>query len=268
MADNDRIGFWGGGTGWGLTMNKDDGSVELTGALTTAGSVTAADLNLGGEIHAGGGNIGVAGGAALVSTFGNRSRFPASRGIAVLASFHNLDINGEIHCNKITAPAGKGFKIDHPLDPENKHLYHWCVESPDVTNIYNGNVITDASGKATIELPDYFEALNGDFRYQLTVIGKTALATIETEIENNAFRIRTDQPNVKVSWLVMGTRRDPAILASRLPVEEEKPAAERGFVAYPEPWEMTDDPIVSLQGGKVVASTARQREQESAVTCP
>ena len=30
MADNDRIGFWGGGAGWGLTMNKDDGRVIVT----------------------------------------------------------------------------------------------------------------------------------------------------------------------------------------------------------------------------------------------
>ncbi len=259
MADNDRIGFWGGGAGWGLTMNKDDGSVELTGALSTSGSVSAAGLNLSGEIHAGGGSIGPPGGTALVSTFGNR---PSFRGIALLSSFHNLDINGDVYCNKITVPTGKGFKIDHPLDPENKHLYHWCVESPEVTNIYNGNVVTDANGQATVELPDYFEALNGDYRYQLTVIGQAALATIATEIEDNTFMIRTDQPNVKVSWLVMGTRHDPAILANRLPVEEEKPAAERGFVAYPEPWEPTDDSVVSLQGCKEVASIARRREQE------
>jgi hypothetical protein len=30
MADNNRIGFWGGGAGWGLTMNKDDGRVIVT----------------------------------------------------------------------------------------------------------------------------------------------------------------------------------------------------------------------------------------------
>jgi hypothetical protein len=29
-------------------------------------------------------------------------------------------------------------------------------------------------GLATVVLPDYFEALNGDFRYQLTVIGQFA----------------------------------------------------------------------------------------------
>ena len=54
-------------------------------------------------------------------------------------------------------------------------------------NIYNGNVTTDVDGKATVVLPEYFEALNGDFRYQLTVIGKTSVATVEREIENNTF---------------------------------------------------------------------------------
>jgi hypothetical protein len=38
-------------------------------------------------------------------------------------------------------------------------------------NIYNGNIITDQNGLAVVELPDYFESLNRDFRYQLTVAG-------------------------------------------------------------------------------------------------
>ena len=265
MADNDRIGFWGGGAGWGLTMNKDDGSVALTGALSTPGNVSAAGLNLSGEIRASGRAI-VGGGAALRSTFGRRRTGGGPLG-ARLSSFHDLDVNGEVHCNKITVGTGKGFKIDHPLDPENKHLYHWCVESPDVMNIYNGNVMTDANGQATVELPSYFEALNDDFRYQLTVIGTAALAIVEHEIEGNAFTIRTDKPNVKVSWQVTGMRHDAAILATRLPVEEEKPAEERGFVEYPEPWEATNDSVVSLQGWKEIISTAGPREQEPVVAC-
>ena len=36
------------------------------------------------------------------------------------------------------------FKIDHPLDPANKYLSHSFVELPDMMNIYNGNVMTDA----------------------------------------------------------------------------------------------------------------------------
>ena len=41
-------------------------------------------------------------------------------------------------------------------------------------NIYTGNVITDELGVATVQLPDWFEAENADFRYQLTVIGRRA----------------------------------------------------------------------------------------------
>ena len=48
---------------------------------------------------------------------------------------------------------------------------HSFVESPDMMNIYNGNAILDESGEAWAELPEWFEALNRDFRYQLTCIG-------------------------------------------------------------------------------------------------
>jgi hypothetical protein len=41
-------------------------------------------------------------------------------------------------------------------------------------NVYNGNVVTDKRGMATVVLPDYFKALNRDFRYQLTVVGQFA----------------------------------------------------------------------------------------------
>ena len=63
------------------------------------------------------------------------------------------------------------FRIDHPLDPANKYLNHSFVESPDMKNIYDGVATLDATGAAVVELPDWFEALNKDFRYQLTAIG-------------------------------------------------------------------------------------------------
>ena len=69
------------------------------------------------------------------------------------------------------AKGGGSFKIDHPLDPENKYLYHSFIESPDMMNVYNGNVRTNGAGRATVQMPDYFEDLNRDFRYQLTVLG-------------------------------------------------------------------------------------------------
>ena len=48
--------------------------------------------------------------------------------------------------------AGGGFKTDHPLAPAGKYLYHSFVESPDMKNIYDGTVVTDADGRAVVEL--------------------------------------------------------------------------------------------------------------------
>jgi hypothetical protein len=140
----------------------------------------------------------------------------------------NVDVDGNL------SKAGGSFKIDHPLDPANKYLYHSFVESPDMMNIYNGNVITDAQGDAVVPLPDWFETLNRDFRYQLTVIGQFAQAVVAGEIADGRFSIKTDKPNVKVSWQVTGIRQDAWANAHRIPVEQQKPELERGFYLHPD----------------------------------
>jgi hypothetical protein len=140
----------------------------------------------------------------------------------------NLNVTG-----KLTKGSGS-FKIDHPLDPANKYLSHSFVESPDMMNVYNGNVTTDRHGLATVTLPDYFEALNQNFRYQLTVIGKFAQAIVARKIAANRFVIRTSKPNVEVSWQVTGIRQDAYAKAYRIPVEEEKPPQEQGRYLHPE----------------------------------
>ncbi|BDQ03413.1 hypothetical protein [Ignavibacterium sp.] len=142
--------------------------------------------------------------------------------------------NGDVNVTGTISKGGGSFKIDHPLDPQNKYLYHSFVESPDMKNIYDGTVITDASGYATVTLPEWFEALNKDFRYQLTVIGDFAQAIVAQEIQNNQFTIRTDKPNVKVSWQVTGIRHDPFAEKYRIPVEEYKKGDDVGKYLYPE----------------------------------
>ena len=146
-----------------------------------------------------------------------------------------VDVNGDGVVFADHANAGvKSFKIDHPLDPGNKYLYHSCVESPDMMNVYNGNVVTDANGEAWVELPAYFQALNKDFRYQLTVIGQFAQAIVAAKIEDNRFSIRTDKPKVEVSWQVTGVRQDAFAQARRIRVEVDKGEDERGRYLHPE----------------------------------
>jgi hypothetical protein len=151
---------------------------------------------------------------------------------------------------EITGGCSKGygsFKIDHPLDPENKYLYHSFVESPDMMNVYNGNVTTNESGQAIVRLPDYFEALNKDFRYQLTVIGSFAQAIISEEISENQFVISTDKPYIKVSWQVTGIRKDPVAEVNRIQVEVEKPDREKGLYIHPEAYGFGEDKFIRYE---------------------
>jgi hypothetical protein len=131
------------------------------------------------------------------------------------------------------AATAKAFQIDHPLDPANRYLRHASIESPDMKNLYDGIVTTDSNGLATVALPDWFEALNRDFRYQLTTIGTFAQAIVKDEIAENRFTIQTDRPGVKVSWQVTGIRHDLAAERHRVKVEEDKPADERGTYLEP-----------------------------------
>ena len=129
---------------------------------------------------------------------------------------------GDVEVIGTLVKSAGSFRIDHPLDPENKYLSHSFVESPDMMNIYNGNITTDANGYATVTLPKYFEALNRDFRYQLTVVGEFAQAIVAEKVRDNTFKVRTNKPNVEVSWQVTGVRKDKFAEENRIQVESEK----------------------------------------------
>jgi len=154
--------------------------------------------------------------------------------------YGNVEVSGTL------TKGGGSFEIDHPLDPENKILRHSFVESPDMMNVYNGNVVTDANGEAEVDLPDYFDALNQDFRYQLTVLGQFAQAIVAEEIRVNRFVIKTDKPNVKVSWQVTGIRKDPWAEKNRIVVEERKSSDTQGFYIHPEAYGQAENRSIEL----------------------
>ena len=148
---------------------------------------------------------------------------------------------GNVHVTGTLSKGGGSFKIDHPLDPEHKYLYHSFVESPDMKNIYDGIAVTGDDGYATVTLPNWFQALNRDFRYQLTVIDEQSgddfvLAKVTRKIEHNQFVIRTSAPNIEVSWQITGIRQDRFAEANRITVETDKPTDELGTYLHPEAW--------------------------------
>lgn len=136
---------------------------------------------------------------------------------------------GNVHVQGTLSKLAGAFKIDHPLDPANKFLSHSFVESPEMMNIYNGVITLDADGNAIVELPDYFEALNRDFRYQLTAIGAPMPELyIATEVSANQFKIAGGAPNARVSWEVTGVRQDASAITHPIIVEEDKPKQHLG----------------------------------------
>jgi len=143
--------------------------------------------------------------------------------------------NGTVWVAGTLIKSAGSFKIDHPLDPDRKYLYHAFVESPDMKNIYDGVIVMDDIGEAVVELPGWFEALNRDFRYQLTPVGGAAPTLhIAEEVANNKFKIAGGRPGLKVSWQVTGIRQDAYANAHRIPVEEDKAGKEAGTYQHPE----------------------------------
>jgi hypothetical protein len=128
------------------------------------------------------------------------------------------------------------FRIDNPLDPAHSYLQHSFVESPDMKNIYDGTVRTNSKGFVTVKLPAYFQALNKDFRYQLTLLGKEAWgaqAIVWEKVHNNRFVIRSN-PGVQVSWQVTGIRKDAWANAHRIQTVVPKTGSADNKYVHPE----------------------------------
>jgi hypothetical protein len=238
-----------GGAAVGTSGSGGDGVITAGGGGPNGGDGVLA--RGGNSIDSGAGGTGVVaiGGTGAFSDAQNRggTGIIASGGQGTNGSmrgFAGIFIGDlEVRDGNFAVLAGgtKNFKIDHPLDPENKYLYHAAIESSEVLNVYSGNVTTDEMGESTVSLPDWFQAINRDFRYQLTVVGTFAQAIVADEIQKNRFRIKTSVPRVKVSWQVIGVRSDAAFLRRSFKVEEEKPQAERGTYLSPEAYNQPEE---------------------------
>jgi len=220
-------------SGVGVQGDAGGGAVGVRGISATGyavlGEITGMEVTPSGNVGVlGMGPTGVYGYTASSGGFGVKGWCDA---VGCLAG-HFI---GDVTVTGTLTKGGGAFRIDHPLDPGGKYLYHSFVESPDMMNVYNGNVTLDAEGQAVIELPDWFEALNRDFRYQLTPIGAPGPNLyVSREVSGNRFEIAGGRPGARVSWQVTGIRHDAFADAHRIPVEADKPARERGFYIHPE----------------------------------
>jgi hypothetical protein len=175
----------GASAGVFLAALSNNATIALNAQATAAGAVNA---------------LGVLG---LINATGNFAagvlgqETVAGAGEAVFA-------NGDFGASGV-----KTFKIDNPLNPGNQILKHFSMESNEVLNVYRGNVVLDANGEAIVSLPDYFDAINANFSYNLTAIGSKSDVFIKSEISNRTFEIAGGKPGQKISWVVYAERNDP-----------------------------------------------------------
>jgi len=248
-GSHDGLGGDGVNATGGDSVNDRGGN-----GINAVGGISADSGGSGGHGIVAEGGIGTNGATNGLAAFliGDVRTFSASsgeRGDLELAG--NLNVSGT-----------KNFKIDHPLDPENKYLYHAAIEASEVLNVYSGNVVTDQSGDAVVTLPDWFEAINRDFRYQLTVVGQFAQAIIASKVQNNRFSIKTSAPNVEVSWQVTGVRSDAALLKHPFKSEEDKPANERGYFLSPDAYGQPEERGIAWATNPQLMRQLKERREE------
>ena len=265
----------GGSGGLGIRALGGDGTgfVGGAGADATGGNSDTKNGGVGVKGFGGVSNSAIGSTGVLASAGDSTSGFGgtgvhAISGVGPLGAGLAGNFEGDVDITGSLSKGGGSFKIDHPLDPENRYLYHSFVESPDMMNVYNGNITTDAGGEAVVTLPSYFEALNQDFRYQLTVIGTFAQAIVAEKIKGNRFVIRTSAPDVEVSWHATGIRRDAWASKNRIQVEVEKPERERGYYLHPEAFHKPEERGVDwarnpeiMKQRKAAREQAKQKNQ-------
>lgn len=251
----------------GATLGVEGVSVGTsgTGVFGNANATTGSTKGVHGESASTSG-IGVYGLSTATSgtTYGMYAWSNSSSGRGIYANVNsatgvNYGVRGQTasssgygvySAGNFGASGTKAFRIDHPSDPENKYLVHYSAEGPEPMNQYSGNVVTNAQGVAWVQLPEYFEQINRDFRYTLTILNEGdgfAQAKIWRKIKGNQFAIQTSSPNVEVSWEVKAIRNDLWVQKHGAPIEVEKVGNERGAYQHPELYGMPKERSMDYQ---------------------
>src|SRR5580700_2785501 len=141
-GSNGVVGYGATGVAGNSTITGSYGTFG-SGSTGVWGNSTGTGANVG--VLGSGGAFGVLGQSS--STSGSGGGFSNSTSGDALFTYNQSGgyaafFDGDVDVDGKLSKAGGSFKIDHPLDPANKYLYHSFVESPDMMNIYNGNATT------------------------------------------------------------------------------------------------------------------------------
>jgi len=223
---NNSATFWYAFVGGGLGNTASNPYATVGGGWDNTASDVYATVGGGNDNTASGHGGTIAGGRVNVAhgnySFATNYSSEANHDYSVAVNQTHTTTSNQLRCG-VVSKTGGSFTIDHPLQPISTILNHYFVESPDMSNIYSGSVVLDAAGRAEVNLPDYFDALNRNPRVQLTGVGTAAVVYVAEDVQGNRFTIG-GPANTKVYWTVTGDRKDPSAEVIRLimPVEQPK----------------------------------------------
>ena len=240
----------GDGSGGSFTGNR----VGVEGFATLQGSTS---YGVYGKYN-GGGNVNGVGVYGFSDPANNRGY--GVMGVGGNAGVYSVDL--------MATSGSMVLEMDHPLDPKNKILKHYAMESPEVLNIYRGNINLDGNGEATVSLPEYFNSININYSYNLTPIGQQAPNLFIKEEVNGtgSFIISGGNANQKISWVVYAERNDLYMQRERENkpemVEVEKEGENKGKYLMPSLYNQPPEMGIFYSGKSIEIKTDRQNKSQ------
>ncbi|MEW1913738.1 hypothetical protein AB0442_35825 [Kitasatospora sp. NPDC085895] len=174
-------------------------------------------------------------GVLALSEFNAAVHAQGPKGLIATGSPLGVDIAGGAQADGTMVAAGAArFLLGHPLPPAGSTLAHAFVVSPGKKDVHDGAVSLDDTGRTAVPLPDRCDALNQDFRYQLTTIGAPAHELhISQEIHSNGFAAVRGTPGGRAGRQVTGVRFDRRAQTNPAIPESVKSAEHRGLYLHP-----------------------------------
>jgi hypothetical protein len=193
---------------YGLLFNNPTGRASQIRTTTTSGrqflvlSADDGESSRGGQIH-------------LYGT--NDSSYPKYIfGYSGGTNSFRCSGSGNFHVYGSLSKASGTFRIDHPLDPENKDLIHGFVEAPRYDLIYRG-VTRLENGRAIVNIDHDSRMTEGTFEaltqnaVVVSLCNQSGFARVKpTEVVNGSFSIicEDDESTDTIAWVVLAERAD------------------------------------------------------------
>jgi hypothetical protein len=183
-----------------------------------------------------GGNTNIAAGH---SSFATNSSTNAGHSYSAAFTTSHTTASSQVRAAAFSTGAMM-FTMDHPKDPMNKILNQHAVGASEAMLMYSGSIVLDAHGRATVNLPDYFDDINKNPRIQLTGVGSSDVVFVAEDVKGNSFVIG-GKLGMKVYWTVTAERTDIHAEIARIqtPVEQQKTG---GLIGH----SLDDDALIGI----------------------